>query len=537
MRISQKLALAFAALVVFVIAMGLLGITSLAALDQALVGVTDDALPGVRYTGAIRAEAIDFRNRETQLLIAKDASEITETLGRLGKNLEALKGYESEYGKYLKDDSEKTLFADYQAKLAAYLLSHDRFKQIVQEGNHEASLAYFRGDGRKAFRSFLPVIDKMVEYNTKAADALTKEAHADYANGRSRLITIAIVVSLLALGLSYWIVRSITGQLVRLSSTIREIQRDLDFTRRVEVHGNDEVADTARAFNALAENVQGVLRSADSTSGKLIDMVRELTASAHQVSEGSRQQSDASTSMAAAIEQLSTSISHLSDSAREAMSHSVEAEHHAEDGGKVIGNTVKEMSAIAYSIEQTAQAMRELDQRSEEIGSIVQVIREVADQTNLLALNAAIEAARAGEQGRGFAVVADEVRKLAERTTSATSEIGGKIAGIQKSAQQAAGTMGSAVQRVSNGVEYAQEAGRTVETITSDAHLVENEVQSISTALKEQDQAGHQIAAAVEQIANMVERNSLAAEHTSQHARDLEGIATSMRQEIARFRA
>ncbi|HEY9101781.1 methyl-accepting chemotaxis protein [Chitinimonas sp.] len=537
MRISQKLALAFAALVVFVVAMGSLGIASLAALDSALVGVTDDALPGVRYTGAIRAEAIDFRNRETQLLIAKDGEEIKETVGRLAKNLEALKGYEAEYGKYVREAGEKALYADYQAKLAAYLQSHDQFVQVVQGGDHAAALAYFRGDSRKAFRSFLPVVDKMVEYNTKAADGLTHEAHADYAQGRNRLVAIAIVVSVLALALSWWMVRSITGQLVRLSSTIREIQRDLDFTRRVEVRGNDEVADTARAFNALAENVQGVLRSADSTSGKLIEMVRELTASAHQVSEGSRKQSDASSSMAAAIEQLSTSISHLADNAREAMSHSVEAEHHAEDGGKVIGSTVEEMSAIASSIEQTAHAMRELDQRSAEIGSIVQVIREVADQTNLLALNAAIEAARAGEQGRGFAVVADEVRKLAERTTAATSEIGSKIAGIQQSAQHAAGTMGKAVQRVSSGVEYAQAAGKTVQTITSDAHLVENEVQSISTALKEQDQVGHQIASAVEQIANMVERNSQAAEHTSQHARELADIASSMRQEIARFRA
>ncbi|WP_269533256.1 methyl-accepting chemotaxis protein [Chitinimonas sp. BJYL2] len=537
MRISHKLALAFAALVAFVIAMGVVGVGSLSALDRAVGGVTHDALPGVRYSGAIRAEVIDFRNRETQFLIAKDAEEIKEVAGRLGKNLDNLKKFEDEYAKVVSSDEEKALFAEYQSQLANYQASHKAFRQVVEGGDRDAAIAFFRNEGRKAFRTFLPTVDKLVEFNIESAAKLSKAAEDDYSAGRSRLIAIVVMVTLLAVVLSFFIVRGIAGQLYRLSGTIREIQRDLDFTRRVGVDGNDEVSETARAFNSLAESVQGVLKSADRTSGQLINMVQDLTASAQQVSDGSRQQSDAASSMAAAVEQLSTSISHLADSAREAMTHSVEAEHHAEDGGKVIENAVREMTAIAVVIKDAAAAIQQLDQRSAEIGSIVQVIREVADQTNLLALNAAIEAARAGEQGRGFAVVADEVRKLAERTTAATSEIATKIAGIQQSAQQSVVTMSGAVQRVAIGVDLAQAAGQTVGTITSDAHLVEGQVQTITSALKEQDQAGHQIAAAVEQIANMVERNSTAAAQTSAHANELATIAGAMRQEIARFRA
>ncbi|MDN3575377.1 methyl-accepting chemotaxis protein [Chitinimonas viridis] len=537
MRISQKLALAFGALVVFVAVMGAMGIYSLTALDSALVGVTDDALPGVRYTGAIRAEAIDFRNRETQLLIAKNAEEITETLGRQKKNLEALQQYETEYARHLADDTEKSLFAEYQKQQKAYLDSHAAFRKIVEAGDAEGALAYFRGDGRKAFRSFLPAVDKLVEFNTKSADVLTKTAHDDYATGRNWLIAFAIVVSILALALSVWIVRSITGQLVRLSTTIREIERDLDFTRRVPVTGRDEIADTAMAFNSLANNVQGVLKNAGEASTKLMEMVSQLGSSASEVSAGSRKQSDASNGMAAAIEQLSTSISQLSDSAREAMQHSLNADQNAESGGKVIARTVIEMHGIAESIDQVAASIRELGERSQEIGGIVQVIREVAEQTNLLALNAAIEAARAGEQGRGFAVVADEVRKLAERTTEATRDIGDKIGAIQGSSSEASGAMQQAQSRVAGGVALAGQIGDTVRTITEDAKLVEYEVQTISTALKEQDQAGHQIAQHVEQIANMVERNSVAASLTTRLSGELESIAANMRLEIARFRA
>jgi methyl-accepting chemotaxis protein len=195
------------------------------------------------------------------------------------------------------------------------------------------------------------------------------------------------------------------------------------------------------------------------------------------------------------------------------------------------------MHAIASAIEEVAQSIRQLNERSAEIGGIVQVIREVADQTNLLALNAAIEAARAGEQGRGFAVVADEVRKLAERTTAATSDIGTKISAIQHSSIEASGAMNQAQHRVSSGVELANQVGDTVHTITEDAKLVESEVQTISGALKEQDQAGHLIATHVEKIANMVESNSLAARLTATLAEELEGIAAGLRQDIARFRA
>jgi methyl-accepting chemotaxis protein len=345
-----------------------------------------------------------------------------------------------------------------------------------------------------------------------------------------------VVVVLIAIVLSIWIVRSVVGKLQNLAGTMIEIQRDLDFTRRVPVHGQDEIAETAQAFNALAESVHIVLKNADSASLRLIQMSHSLTASSQQVSDGSQQQSDAANSMAASIEELSTSMGILAGTAQDVRVHSGEAGVHASNSGRVIENTVREVNSIADAIELASGAIAELDLRSNEIGSIVQVIREVADQTNLLALNAAIEAARAGEQGRGFAVVADEVRKLAERTTSATGEIGSKIAAIQRSAQEATITMREAVKQVGAGVGYAEEAGKTVDIIIGNAQMIEGEVKSISDAMAEQNQAGVEIASSVEHISNMVELNSDAARQTHQQSNELKNIASNLREEIARFK-
>jgi methyl-accepting chemotaxis protein len=240
--------------------------------------------------------------------------------------------------------------------------------------------------------------------------------------------------------------------------------------------------------------------------------------------------------MAAAVEEMTVSINHVSDSAREAVEISRNSGKLSTEGGEITHKAAAEMSQIAETVRNTAQAIEELGQQSNQISSIVQVIKDVADQTNLLALNAAIEAARAGEQGRGFAVVADEVRKLAERTTKATEEITQMIASMQHSAHAAVATMETAVDQVGGGVTLANQAGSAIIQIKNGAEHVVDVVNDISSALAEQSSASNDIASQVEKVAQMTEENSAAAAETASAANTLHDLAGTMQTAVSRFR-
>ncbi len=348
------------------------------------------------------------------------------------------------------------------------------------------------------------------------------------------LLNVGIVVLSLLVGAI--IIRSIVVPLGRMQATITAIEKQHDLTRRVAVSSNDEVGQTARAFNNLMANLQQSFGQVLSSVSRVSGAAQSLSSSSTQVAQSSSAQSEATASMAAAVEQMTVSINHVSDSAREAVEISRKSGELSTHGGGVIQNASSEMSRIAEAVQCTAQAIEQLGQHSDRISSIVQVIKEVADQTNLLALNAAIEAARAGEQGRGFAVVADEVRRLAERTTRATEEITGMIGAMQGSAQAAVSTMGSMVDQVGGGVELATRAGSSIVQIRDGAEQVVGVVNDISSALAEQSRASNDIACQVEKVAQMTEQNSAAAAETASTAHTLQELADAMLAVVRQFK-
>jgi methyl-accepting chemotaxis protein len=385
-------------------------------------------------------------------------------------------------------------------------------------------------------------IDADLKPFSKALAAEAEEADKQFDVVRSRISSLskiaAVVLLALMVAISLYISKGIIRQLGGEPSYAMEVTRRIaagDLTTSIavdQVHGQSLMSSIKGMQEQLAQLIQKISAGATQVSSA----ARELAAASAQVSASSEQQSESTASVAAAVEELTVSIDQVSHNASEAEKIAADSGKRSDQGATQVREATEEMTRIADAVQETTAQMATLTEQSQQIGSIANVIKEVADQTNLLALNAAIEAARAGEQGRGFAVVADEVRKLAERTTASAQEITAMIASIQSHTDQATATMQRGNQRVEEGVELAKRAGESMQSISSGSMGVVHAVTDISNALKEQKTVSNEIAQRVENISQMTEENSMAVSTVAATAGQLNSLADDLQQAVSRFR-
>jgi len=290
------------------------------------------------------------------------------------------------------------------------------------------------------------------------------------------------------------------------------------------------------SFGEMLVSLRSMVTEIHTGAGKLITGAERINTASKEVALASQHQADATSAMAAAIEQMTVSINHISETATETEHASETAANEAAAGEQQVQTATAEINKIATSVSEASEKIRELDQRADQVSSIAQVIKEIAGQTNLLALNAAIEAARAGEQGRGFAVVADEVRKLAERTSAATIEIEQMISGIQNDTESVVGVMDAALPQVEAGVHLAEGAAQSLRDIREGAARTLSRIREVADSTKEQSVASTSIAQQVEHIAQMVEETSAAMSATAGTASELESLAGELNRLVGRFR-
>ncbi len=355
---------------------------------------------------------------------------------------------------------------------------------------------------------------------------------------RNMLALMSLLCGVLTVLLLRWVARSRLAPLTGIVADVRRIgQGDLSVQiASGDEHSRNEIDVLGRELNATIAQIGTLVGGIMESAAQVTAAGHELEQATRQVAAGSSKQSEAACSVAAAVEQLSVSIAHVADNARVASDVTATANAAAEKGGAVVHDAVAEMENIAGEIQGAAQVIQSLGDRSQQISGIVKVIKDIADQTNLLALNAAIEAARAGEQGRGFAVVADEVRKLAERTTASTSEIAAMISGVQSETQLAVGNMKEVTARMQHGVALAKQAGESLVAIRAHAVETDSVVQEIAGATREQTTASEQIARNVEEIAGKAEENAGISSQTQRSVSELLGLSQRLTSMVQRFK-
>jgi methyl-accepting chemotaxis protein len=430
---------------------------------------------------------------------------------------------------------EKFLQDAHHSALDFYKTAFDEFLPVLEAGDQQQA-SQLLNKMRLVYEKHRSAVDQVVELANKRVANDEKAAQEQITSASIMMLAVLLVTLFATVLISSLISHSITRPLVSLKDMITKINEHNDFTLRVNIDTHDEIGETSNTFDKLISNIQDMLRGLLEHANQLSSAAHSLSTSSLQVAASSRSQSDEASYIVSNIDKVNVSIRNVTKGAQEALKLSKQSGELSNHGGDIIQSASQTMMQIASTVKLTANAIEALGQQSNQISSVVQVIKDVADQTNLLALNAAIEAARAGEQGRGFAVVADEVRNLAKRTTKATEEISQMISAIQDCTQTAIAEMGGAVSTADEGSIVAAKAGDSIDQIKAGSSQVVNVVNDISQTLLDQNDASDSIGTHISKVACMAEENMSAAEISAKAAVNLAQLADDMRATVNNFR-
>lgn len=535
MKIGARLGLAFTVIMFLMILVGGLAIVRIGQLNNDIDKTVNDKYPKVIMLGDIKNHLnINARSLRNMILVdtpeeAKaEAKKVTDARDAISKLFEELQ-------KVVKTDDGKAHLKAVLDARAIYMPTFMNVIKLVEANEKDKAKQELLTNVRQAQAAYFAALDKMVEYQNKEVDRVGKVAAHNAIQSRNIIIGLLLFAMVLSAILSIIIVRSITKPIAELVEMNNRFA-DGDLTIAISVTGEDEIGQLADSSRKVVDNLRDILSKVSDTSSQVASASNQLQSTAEQIATGAEEVAAQTSTVATASEEMAATSSDIARNCSMAAESSQQTSASATRGGAVVQETITGMSRIAERVRHSATTVENLGARSEQIGEIVGTIEDIADQTNLLALNAAIEAARAGEQGRGFAVVADEVRALAERTTKATKEISEMINAIQHETKSAVRAMEEGVTEVEKGAASSEKSGQALEEILNQINEVTMQINQIATAAEEQTATTSEITSNIQQVTDVVHQTSRGANETATAASQLSSNALILQDLVLRFK-
>ena len=535
MKIGTRLQMGFGVATVLLVIILALSLGKLSTLFHEIDDLVNDNVPKANFVGDIKDNVNENARLIRNIILMDDQSQMQKEAGQMSETKKLISDRIEKLDKMIDTAEGRALFKAMSDARTPFVEGFMECSKLALAGKKTEAKELLFAKVRPAQLTFLEKIQKLNDYQDKLVSETGKQAIHVYHTTRILLLVIGAASILFSIVIAVWITRSITVPVAPLVSAARQIAEG-NLNVRINHTSNDEIGQLSDSFRDMTENLRAMIMKVTDTAQQVAAAANQLHTTAERIATGAEEVAAQTGTVATAGEEMSATSGDIAQNCQGASEGAHRASQSARNGAEVVEKTVAVMGQIADKVQESAKTVESLGARSDQIGEIIGTIEDIADQTNLLALNAAIEAARAGEQGRGFAVVADEVRALAERTTRATREIGEMIKAIQQETKGAVAAMEQGVHQVESGTAEAARSGDALRDILAQVNEVAMQVSQIATAAEEQTATTSEIANNMQQITEVVQHTSQGAQESATAAAQLSGNAEELQRLVRQFK-
>jgi len=514
--------------------LGVFAVNRMTLIRQASVDMSTNQLPSVAYLGTLTENVLRMRILSFRVLVNREPTGLQEAQTRIAALIDKVKTAQAGYAALPSVPEEAALYKTFVGTLDNYLTAQAEMLALSKQDKVDEMRTLINTRIKDGTDQMGEQLNKMIAINSAGAKQANEQAGQSYDSAITGIVVFAVAAALLTVLLAWLLTRSIVTPL-RKAVEVAETIAGGNLSKVIEDDGKDEPARLISALSTMQTNLRQTIQHIAGSATQLASAAEELSAVTEEASKGLQQQNNEIDQAATAVNEMTAAVEEVARNAVSTSEASTQSNQAAREGRDRVVETVGAIQTMTQDVQNTSLLIEGLATQGRDIGKVLDVIRAIAEQTNLLALNAAIEAARAGEAGRGFAVVADEVRALAHRTAQSTQEIEKMVAGIQNGTGEAVQSMQQSNQRTHNTLELARAAGVALEQITQSISLINERNLVIASASEEQAQVSREVDRNLVNIRDLATQSAAGANQTSAASHELSRLAVDLNAMVARF--